>query len=69
MQTKCFRLADYFGVKVFGAGSGSHIEVLHEGKWISSSQYKKVTGKFAGEPETLRLHPDSGDFNAFPPAP
>lgn len=61
-------LADYFGVTVYGAGSGSHIEVQHQGKWISSTQYKKVTGRFAGEPETLRLHPDAGNYNAIAPA-
>jgi hypothetical protein len=61
-------LADYFGVTVYGAGSGSHIEVQYQGKWVTSSQYKKATGRFAGEPETLRLNPDSGDYNPFAPA-
>ena len=61
-------LADYFGVPVLGAGSGSHIEVRHEGKWLKSDVFKSKTGKWAGEPHTLRLHPDKGDFNEFKPA-
>jgi hypothetical protein len=61
-------LADYFGVTVLGAGRGSHIEVRHQGKWITSTRYKKVTGHFPGEPQTLRLHPDSGDYNRFVPS-
>ncbi len=61
-------LSDYFGVSVLGAGSGSHIEVLHKGAWITSTQYKAKTGKFAGEPQTLRLNPDHGVYNDFAPA-
>lgn len=60
--------ADYFGVKVLGTGSGSNIEVKYKGRWIDASKYKKVTGRFAGEPETLRLHPSKGDFISFSPA-
>jgi hypothetical protein len=59
--------ADFFGVDTFGAGSGSHIEVLHEGKWLKPSEYKAKTGRYAGEPQTLRLHPDAGDYNKFTP--
>ncbi|MBK9081944.1 MAG: ankyrin repeat domain-containing protein [Rhizobiales bacterium] len=61
-------IADYFNVPTYGAGSGSHIEVLHEGKWLTSTDYKKKTGRYAGEPQTLRLHPDAGDYNKFAPA-
>jgi hypothetical protein len=61
-------LANTFGVTVFGAGSGSHIEVRYQRKWITSGQYKTLTGRFAGEPETLRLNPDVGDYNSFTPA-
>jgi hypothetical protein len=61
-------LADYFGVTVYGAGSGSHIEVQYGGKWITSTKYKEVTGRWAGEPQTLRLHPDAGDYNGFAPS-
>jgi hypothetical protein len=60
--------ADFFGVTVYGAGSGSHIEVQHGGNWITSTKYKEVTGRYAGEPETLRLHPDAGDYNGFSPS-
>jgi hypothetical protein len=62
-------IANYLGVPVYGAGRGSHIEVRHGGKWITSTKYQKVTGRLAGEPQTLRLHPDAGDYNRFVPNP
>jgi hypothetical protein len=61
-------IADYFNATTYGAGSGSHVEVLHKGAWISSSTYKKQVGRWPGEPQMLRLHPDIGDYNAFKPA-
>jgi hypothetical protein len=60
-------LADYFGAKVFGAGSGSHVEVRNEGKWITSDKFKNKTGHWPGQPQTLRLKPDRGDYNEFSP--
>jgi len=60
-------LADYFGITVYGAGSGSHIEVQRGNAWITSNQYKKETGRWPGAPQTLRLHPDRGTYNAFKP--
>jgi hypothetical protein len=60
-------LADYFGITVYGAGSGSHIEVQRGGAWITSNKYKKETGRWPGAPQTLRLHPDRGTYNPFKP--
>jgi hypothetical protein len=60
--------ADFFGVTVYGAGSGSHIEVWYHGRWITSTAFKGATGRFPGEPDILRLHPDRGDYNPFSPS-
>jgi hypothetical protein len=60
-------LADYFGITVYGAGSGSHIEVQRGNEWITSNKYTKETGRWPGAPQTLRLHPDRGAYNAFKP--
>jgi len=30
-------------------------------EWITSNKYKKETGRWSGAPQTLRLHPDSGN--------
>jgi hypothetical protein len=63
--------ADFFGVKVFGASSGSSIQVLEKKglSWIGSDAYKKKFNKYP--PGTLphRLHPDKGDYNAYTPTP
>jgi hypothetical protein len=61
-------LSDYFGVAVYGAGSGSHVEVKYRGGWITSDAYKAATHRYAGEPETLRLQPDRGNYNKFSPS-
>jgi hypothetical protein len=60
-------LADYFGITVYGAGSGSHIEVQQQGQWITSNKYKQQTGRWPGAPQTLRLQPDRGTYNEFKP--
>lgn len=61
--------ANYFNVKVFGASSGSHIEVFHKKKWITTQQYKSLFGKYP--PGTLphRLHPDKGTYKEYTPTP
>jgi hypothetical protein len=59
--------ADYFGITVYGAGSGSHIEVQRGNEWITSNKFKKETGRWPGAPQTLRLHPDRGTYNPFKP--
>jgi hypothetical protein len=61
-------LANYFGITVYGAGSGSHIEVQRGGAWITSNKYKQATGHWPGAPQTLRLHPDRGSYNEFKPS-
>lgn len=60
-------LASYLKIPVWAASSGSHIEVLDNGKWISSNQYKKRHGRNPSGTIPLRLHPDKGDYNRFDP--
>jgi hypothetical protein len=60
-------LANFFGVETLGAGSGANIQVKYKGKWIYADKYKKLTGRFAGEPEVLRLHPTKGGFTSYLP--
>jgi hypothetical protein len=60
--------ANYFGRTTYGATSGAHIEVFHKGMWKTAVAYKKQTGRFAGEPQVLRLHPDKGNYIKFIPA-
>lgn len=60
-------LADFFGITAYGATSGSHIEVFHQKKWVTSTEFKRLTGRFAGEPDILRLHPDHADYKRFSP--
>lgn len=59
--------ADYFNVPVQGATSGSHIEVQHKGKWITSDAYKKQMKKWPSGALPHRLHPDRGNFQEFTP--
>jgi hypothetical protein len=61
-------LADYLGMPVYGAGSGSHIEVQRQGKWITSDKYKAQTGRWPGAPQTLRLSPDRRTYGRFDPS-
>ena len=61
--------ADYLGLKVFGAGSGSDIEVELNGKWITSEKYKQLKKHWPSGRIPQRLHPTRGDYNAFSPAP
>jgi hypothetical protein len=62
-------IANYFNVETFGAESGASIQVKHKGRWIYADQYKRYTGKYAGEPETLRLNPTKGTFVSYKPVP
>ena len=61
--------ADFFDVKVFGASSGSNIQVINEGVWTGTDAYKKKFHKFP--PGTLphRLHPSKGDYAPYAPTP
>jgi hypothetical protein len=58
-------MATYFNRPVFGATSGSSIQVKHGSNWISSSTFKKITGHMPGEPQLLQLHPDKGPYLRF----
>ena len=62
-------IADYFKVETLGAQSGSNIQVKHMGIWVYADKYKKLTGRFAGEPEVLRLNPTKGGFVSYKPHP
>jgi hypothetical protein len=65
--------ADFFGVAVYGAGSGSHVEVWYNGSWVKADAFVRATGRQPGsrrgprDPDILRLHPDHGDYNRFSP--
>ena len=61
-------VADYFGHTCWGAGSGSHVEVLNHGHWESTARYRSNTGHWPSGAMIHRLHPDRGDYNAYFPA-
>jgi hypothetical protein len=60
--------ADYFNQTTYGATSGASIQVFHKGMWKGADVYKKETGKWAGEPQILRLHPDKGNYAKYVPS-
>ncbi len=60
--------ANYFNQTTYGATSGASIQVFHKGMWKSAATYKKETGKWAGEPQILRLHPDKGNYLKYVPS-
>ncbi len=60
-------LAKYFNVKVYGASSGSHIEVYHKSIWITSEVYKAQFGSYPPGTMPHRLHPDKGVYLEFKP--
>jgi hypothetical protein len=66
-------LLNFFGVTVYGAGSGSHVEVWYNGAWVKADAFVRATGRQPGsrrgprDPDILRLHPDHGDYNRFSP--
>ena len=62
-------LADFFGVKVFGASSGSNIQVIKDGAWTGTDAYKKKFHKFPPGSLPHRLHPSKGDYAAYSPTP
>jgi len=60
--------AKYFNTKVYGAKSGSHVEVLDGDKWIKSEEYKKKYGKWANPAKIPhKLVPDSGPYYEYNP--
>lgn len=60
-------LAWYFKRDVYGASSGSHIEVLHHGDWCCSAEYKAAKGVWPPPALRHRLHPDRGDYHVYHP--
>lgn len=60
-------LAWYFKRTVYGASSGSHIEVLHRGHWVTSAQYKAGLGEWPSGVLVHRLNPDRGNYHAYRP--
>lgn len=61
-------VANYFQVPAYGARSGSHVEVLVGGKWITSDAYKKTYGHYANPARVLhRLAPDRGVYHKYVP--
>jgi hypothetical protein len=59
--------ANYFKVNVFGASSGSSIQVFSKKNWISSKDYKKTVGHWPSGSLPHRLIPDKGGYHEFSP--
>jgi hypothetical protein len=57
-------IASYFNVPVFGATSGSHIEMSARGRWLSAS---KISRSIIAR-DDIRLHPDRGTYVEFKPS-
>ena len=63
---KC--IATYIQKTVYGAKSGSHVEYKISGKWISGFEYaRKYKKPYPSDYESIRLHPDRGDYFKFAP--
>lgn len=60
-------LAWYLKRLVHGASSGSHIEVVHRGAWISSDAYRAAVGEWPAGSLVHRLQPDRGNYDAYKP--
>ncbi len=60
-------LATFFDRPVLGATSGSSVQVLRKGGWISSTAYRQQTGRWPTEKQDLRLQPDKGSYKKFLP--
>jgi hypothetical protein len=59
--------ANFFGVPVWGATSGSHAEVKRNGDWVTTDRYHKETGRWPSEKQLLRLKPDKGTYARLAP--
>jgi hypothetical protein len=57
----------YFKRTVYGASSGSHVEVLHRGAWVTSAKYKAALGEWPSGVLVHRLNPDRGSYHAYHP--
>jgi hypothetical protein len=60
-------LATYLKRTVYGASSGSHIEVLHNGHWITSERYRTGLGRWPSGSLVHRLSPDRGSYDPYVP--
>lgn len=60
-------IANFFNCPVYGATSGSSVQVQYKGTWISSDGYRKATKRWPTEAQILRLHPDKGNYKKFDP--
>ncbi len=59
--------AEYFNVKVYGARSGSHIEVQYKQHWLASDILRKKLGHWPSPKLPTRLTPDRGDYYEYLP--
>jgi len=59
--------ADFFQRRTFGATSGAHVEVLHQGHWVKSAQYRSEVHKWPSPRLVHRLHPDRGQYRTYEP--
>lgn len=62
-------LADFFGVRVYGASSGSNIQVKHGGAWVGTDEYNKKFHKYPPGSLPHRLHPTKGIYAPYDPKP
>ena len=60
-------LAKFFNRKVYGAKSGTSIEVKYNRKWISSQQHKNKVGHWPSGSLPHRLVPDKGTYHEYLP--
>jgi len=60
-------VATFCNVVCYGATSGSHVEVLDNGGWITSEAYGKKYAKKASGTLMHRLQPDKGGYVAYNP--
>lgn len=62
-------MADFFGVTVYGASSGSNIQVIKDGAWMATDAYKKKFHKYPPGSLPHRLHPAKGNYAPYTPVP
>jgi hypothetical protein len=60
-------MAEFFNLKTYGAKSGSHVEVLENGAWVNTDEYKRKHGKYPSGSVPHRLEPDLGGYYSFHP--
>ncbi len=59
--------ANYFKVNVFGATSGSSVQVFSNKAWTYTKDYKKTVGHWPSGTLPHRLVPDKGGYHEFSP--